>query len=366
MYRNATGAFTNLLWTVLSQGTEITVRGSKVKELLAQEVEIKYPKERCYILPHRNDNIFAKIYETLWMIAGKNNIDNLSYYLPRAPDYADAANLHIWRAAYGPRLRNWDGEHDGVDQIECAVHAITQDKYTRRAVNIIYDPGLDFVETEDIPCNNWIHWLVRPGHDIYDAHSTVDRLHMMIAQRSSDIIFGFSGINTFEWSVLQEMMAYWTGTEVGPMHYFISSLHLYEQHWKRAEKILEEGFKEHTKTMYESGIKSPEFMTDFADIDDKLNSIFMAEHTMRYYGKIANNLGLVDPFLDACWDMLKIYYYLKTYPNQHMWKIIDIINDMPTSDFKIAAVYFLSTQRKDTNMVAGLDLTDLEHEVLSL
>jgi len=37
------------------------------------------------------------------------------------------------------------------------------------------------------------------------------KLHMNVIVRDNDAVWGFSEINSFEWSVLQEMMAYWTG-----------------------------------------------------------------------------------------------------------------------------------------------------------
>ncbi|PDQ34164.1 MAG: hypothetical protein B5766_13125 [Candidatus Lumbricidophila eiseniae] len=54
-----------------------------------------------------------------------------------------------------------------------------------------------------------LHFLVRHG-----------RLSLNVALRSNDVLWGFSGINTFEWSVLQEMMAYWVGVEIGPASFF--------------------------------------------------------------------------------------------------------------------------------------------------
>jgi len=101
-----------------------------------------------------------------------------------------------WRGAYGPRLRNWFG----VDQVAAVFQLLRADHASRRAVINLFDPSRDFAQSKDVPCNNWLHFLIRDGH-----------LVLNVVTRSNDIMWGFSGINTFEWSVLHEMMAFWLG-----------------------------------------------------------------------------------------------------------------------------------------------------------
>jgi thymidylate synthase len=50
-------------------------------------------------------------------------------------------------------------------------------------------------------------------------------------------MWGWSGINAFEWSVLQEIVAKILGNRVGALTFNIGSLHLYQQHWDKARKI---------------------------------------------------------------------------------------------------------------------------------
>src|SRR6185369_6985003 len=60
-------------------------------------------------------------------------------------------------------------------------------------------------------------------------------LHVSV--RSNDVMWGWSGINVFEWSTLLEMVAGMTQLRVGSLHFSVSSFHLYEQHYERAELI---------------------------------------------------------------------------------------------------------------------------------
>jgi thymidylate synthase len=287
--RNSSEAFTSGLREILRRGDRLVVRGSSTLEVRSFTFTIERPVERCIILPNRRNNVFATVAETVWVLAGRDDLAYLSHYLPRAGDFSDDGLT--WRAAYGPRLRDWNG----VDQLhECAV-LLGEEPSTRRAVMSIFDPARDFVDSKDIPCNNWIHWLVRDG-----------RLHMDIALRSSDVVWGLSGINMFEWSVLHEVLAHWLGVGVGDASYFISSLHLYDRHEERARSILESA---PARTGYELGWTSPRFATKEADLPGLLERWFALELQTRTApgaddGAIA---AVEDPLFRHFLELLQIY-----------------------------------------------------------
>lgn len=103
-YRNSTVAFLNLLVMLSQQGEMVMSRGGNTKELTSVSISVSNPTERVLILPYRNNNIFATIAETLWVMSGRNDIEFLSFYLPRAIEFSDDGKA--WRAGYGPRIRN--------------------------------------------------------------------------------------------------------------------------------------------------------------------------------------------------------------------------------------------------------------------
>jgi thymidylate synthase len=220
-YRNAAEALVGELRNLAEHGAPQVVRGTETFEVRSRLVELRVPTERCIVVPHRNNDTFAAIAETMWVLAGRDDLDYLSRYLPRAPEFSDDGET--WRGAYGPRLRNWFG----VDQVAAVFQLLRADHTSRRAVINLFDPSRDFVQSKDVPCNNWLHFLIRDGH-----------LVLNVVTRSNDIMWGFSGINTFEWSVLHEIMAFWLGVPAGSITYFISSLHLYDRHYARANRIL--------------------------------------------------------------------------------------------------------------------------------
>ena len=206
---------------ILDIGDEVGSRNGRVKELLNTKIVLTDPQHREIISIGRKANVFAQIAETMWVLAGRNDIEWLSPYLPRAVDYSDDGKT--WRGGYGPRLR---GGHFGFDQLGYVVDTLREDPLSRRAVIAIYEPQTDSNPGKDIPCNDFLQFQSRLG-----------ALHMTVTVRSNDMMWGWSGINAFEWSTVQEIVAHLLGIAVGTLTFNIGSLHLYAQHWNKASRI---------------------------------------------------------------------------------------------------------------------------------
>lgn len=322
MYANATQAFLGELRAIVDEGRPIHVRGSAIMETLSRHIVIEIPQDRVCVIPDRRNNIFATIAETLWVLGGRNDVQYLSRYLPRAVRFSDDGLT--WRAGYGPRLRDWHG----VDQIKEVARILGEESASRRAAIVLFDPAQDFMGSKDIPCNNWLHFLLRDRH-----------LHLNVAIRSNDIMWGFSGINTFEWSVLQEAMAFWTGAGMGPASYLIGSLHMYDRHVERARRILKH---QRVLTPYDFGLYSPRFGTPLAQFDDVLGLCFEVEERVRRGDtSVTLEIGRIpDEFLRASLAMLYIY-------NRHLHgadsgEIGELIQELPMSDFRVAAIEYFT------------------------
>lgn len=329
VYNNATGALMDMLDAVMSTGDTLPSRNGEVKEITSVHMVIEEPQKRCIMVPKRHDNIFHKIAESMWVMAGRNDVEWLSHYLPRAVDYSDDGKT--WRAAYGYRLR----KHFEFDQLELCLDLLKEDPFTRRAVMVIFDPDVDFYPSKDIPCNNWIQWLIR--EDDFGER----KLQMHVMQRSSDILWGFSGINTFEWSIMHMMMAKWLGVTVGTLTYSITSLHLCQPHWKRAEEMLRH--YRHS-TIYSHDITYANgFAVPFDAFDNTMERFFASEAELRERA-LCSETG--DAFLDECLKMLAMYNeYLRFGGVNGI--IYAIMNNMPDDDFKLAAYEYFSRSNGD-------------------
>lgn len=291
-YRNVSFATASSLIDVIDQGADVTVRGKATREVVGKITTLDRPLERYLFLPKRHNDIFAQFAEAIWMIAGRNDIPWLSRYLPRAPAYSDDGG-QTWHGAYGPRLRNWAGQVDQLDQVR---RLLRDDSSSRRAVMSLFDPARDFIESNDIPCNNWLSWIAREG-----------KLHLNVAVRSNDAMWGFSGANAFEWSILQELMAHWLGLEVGAAKYFATSFHLYDNHFARAKQISDEF---HGLTPYDFGVGKVRFHTDWRDFSKTLNAWFSLEEAIRIHPErpLYSHGRTGDPLLDSGLVLVHVHW----------------------------------------------------------
>lgn len=345
-YRNATQAFMTKLADIAVHGEESEVRGSLTRELCHQTVILENPLERCIIVPNRRNNIFATIAETVWVMAGRNDLDFLSHYLPRSADFSDDGGA-TWRAGYGPRLRSWKGT---VDQVAEVLKLLSTSESSRRAVMSLFDPEQDYQESNDIPCTNWLHFTVRDGH-----------LNMSITVRSNDLMWGFSGINTFEWSVLQEMVAHWLGKKVGTATFFISSLHLYARHFNRASEILS---SPQFHDPYGNTPATSRFQTSFDDLPQCLELWFDLEEDIRT-GKLSETgpSSSGDPLLDDFLAMLKAYWAFHAGRTSHARALLAEVTDPVMA--AAGLTYFewkglTPAPRSDTEGITVLPLSESE------
>lgn len=193
--------------------------------------ETMKPLERVLFSPLRNANPFFHFFESLWMLAGRNDIPWLAQFNKQMTLYSDD-DAKTQPAAYGYRWRNYFG----IDQISAVVEELKQRPNSRRAVLAMWDGGFhyDFGRfyragdlaraidgSNDIPCNlNCIFRLRDEGG------SKV--LDMMVTNRSNDLLWGAHGANAVHFSVLQEYVAALLDVGVGTMMQMSFNYHLYE------------------------------------------------------------------------------------------------------------------------------------------
>ena len=321
-YRNISFATKGSLEDLLTRGEKVGVRGHEVRELRNRVTILESPEERCLFVPQRLNDVTASLAETLWVLAGRSDVEWLETFLPRARDYSDDGQ--VWRAGYGPRLRNWRGS----DQLSEVLRLIKQEQSTRRAAMVLFDPALDYADSKDIPCTNWLHWLARDG-----------QLNLTVGIRSNDVMWGFSGINSFEWSLLQSLMATWSGLEVGDVTYIAPSFHLYERHYSRARKIIT-SFQ--GATCYDYGLVSPPFHVPFATFDQALIEWFELERKIR--DSADDPLPKVDdPFLHVALGIVRVHHGAAA-----GWaddRIAAELSALPESDLTAACFEFYGRKR---------------------
>lgn len=316
-YRNISLALVGSARDLLRTGSDIVVKNQATKELVTRNTRLERPLERYLSVPNRLNDIAAQFAESIWVLSGRDDVAWLSKYLPRAPLFSDDGTT--WRGAYGPRLRNWNG----IDQIDAVRRLLLADRDSRQAVMSIFDPTQDFLPSKDIPCNNWLGWIIRD-----------DRLHMSAALRSNDVWWGFSGANAFEWSMLHEMLALWVNAQVGQADYHAMSFHLYSDHFARAEKMVA---RFHGLSPYDFGVERAAFATAWGDFGAALEQWFELEAKIsaRPDAELGSLGSVGDPLLDSG---LTLIHVVLGHPTWGAERVARELAQLPAADW-VAALY---------------------------
>lgn len=181
------------------------------------------PRERILFDKDRASNPFLNLFEALWIINGRNDVAFLSRLVERMGKYSDDGDTYY--GAYGHRLR-FERTETGFlpcDQIEEAVRRLKKNPDDRQVVLTIRTPQDMFYFGKDQPCNMQVALKIRQG-----------KLNIHVFNRSNDFIWGLTGTNVVQFSMLQEYLAGRIGVEVGLYHQTTDSMHVYvNEQWDK-------------------------------------------------------------------------------------------------------------------------------------
>lgn len=207
-------------------GVEESSRGGAVRVVPdTVAIETEHPIARVLFDPVRDANPFFHLCESVWMLAGNNDVAFPAEFVGRMREYSDdGETLH---GAYGRRWRDWSGI--GLDQLREVGAMLRDDPNTRRAVIGFWDPRLDLERaategSRDVPCNLTATFQAAPGWR--DQWST-PRIDMTVLQRSGDAIWGVTGANAVHLSYLHEYVTRLAGGWQGRMRQVVVNLHAY-------------------------------------------------------------------------------------------------------------------------------------------
>ena len=195
-------------------------RTGRVKDLGRTVYQIKNDSFRLCFLKERDLNPFFAFAEFSWIIEGSNKLDSLEYFISIYNQFSDDG--HTLNGAYGFRLK----EHFKIDQIQQAINILKDDDITRRVVLTMYSPEDLLSDSKDIPCNTTIYLKIRNA-----------KLDITILNRSNDLFLGVP-YNVFVFYLLQVYISKEVNCKVGTQTHYTDSLHLYEKHFDKVEKII--------------------------------------------------------------------------------------------------------------------------------
>ncbi len=212
--RNVNQAFSEIFWKlkVLNLELEQTRNGPAIVHPEMVTTVYTCPAERVLFHSGRDANPIFHLMESIWMLAGRNDVGFLTLFNKRMSDFSDDGKS--FNAAYGHRWRN----HFGRDQLDEVIRLLRRDPTTRQAVIQIWDSADLIKKTKDKACNTQVVFDVRK-----------DRLNMTVFNRSNDIWWGAYGANAVHFSVLQEFVAAATGHRIGVYRQVSNNFHLYTE-----------------------------------------------------------------------------------------------------------------------------------------
>ena len=208
----------------LFRGGDVHAQDSRAGATLEVETPVATtylkPNERVLFWEERDANPFFHLFEGLWMLAGRQDVEYLSWFNSRMAEFSDDGMT--FNGAYGYRwLFNFE-----KNQLDIIARRLAKDPHDRRCVLAIWDCTKDLDrQTLDTPCNTHIYFKVRGG-----------KLNMTVCCRSNDMIWGAYGANAVHFSMLQEYMAAKIGVPLGTYTQISDSFHVYKDIYEKLEK----------------------------------------------------------------------------------------------------------------------------------
>lgn len=180
------------------------------------------PLERVIFWPERDANPFFHLMESLWMLAGRNDVAFCTKFVKTMLNFSDDGKT--FHGAYGYRWR----QHFGFDQLGHVIEALKANPDDRRQVVQMWDAKVDLGRTgKDLPCNTQIFFAI-------NVHGALD---MTVLNRSNDMIWGAYGANAVHFSYLQEYVAAGIGIPVGRYYQVSNNFHAYLKTYEPLQEL---------------------------------------------------------------------------------------------------------------------------------
>jgi thymidylate synthase len=269
------------------------------------------PHERVLFNAQRDANPFFHLVESLWMLAGRADIELLTYYVPHMRTFSDdglffnAAYGHRWRCHF---LRHHEGPyHRTIDQLDLVVEMLRENPHDRRAYVAMWDPRDLGSTSKDVACNVGVK---------FELSADGEYLNMTVFNRSNDIVWGLYGANAVHFSVLQEYMAARLGKEIGWYEHVSANFHAYEERWDKVWPV-----QQTDRDRYDAHPNDPLHVSTFPLVFDPVSwdrenhtciKLLTAEKTLR----LPDVEAMVNPFFrEILYPMTFAYFGHRTVKN---------------------------------------------------
>jgi len=210
---------------ILATGERVNASKGWNTELSGVVLEITNPLARLSRTETKG-TAFSCLGETLWYLAGSDQLDFIKYYLSNYRQFAERdGTIH---GAYGPRLLSMRGK---VDQIETVTNLLERKPSSRQAVIQLFNAEDLLKPYNDIPCTCTVQFLIRKG-----------TLNTITHMRSNDAFLGLPH-DVFAFTFIQELVARTLRLKLGSYKHMVGSLHIYDSDKEKIYRFLNEGYQ---------------------------------------------------------------------------------------------------------------------------
>jgi thymidylate synthase len=224
-YKNLNNSFYWVVSDVLKKGMTVNSRGSEQKELCFYKTIIEDPTDILINYPSRKFNPNYAFTEWLWYLSQVKNTNNIGKM------------AKIWdmiKDENGECESNYGSYMFPIEQWSWVANELISDVDSRRATIAINQPYHKNQNLKDIPCTQYVQFFIRNGY-----------LDMGVYMRSNDVIFGFCNdvftFGLFHQLMFNDLLEHYPDLQLGEYHHHAGSMHIYERHYKMAEKIMKDG-----------------------------------------------------------------------------------------------------------------------------
>lgn len=357
--------------------------------MIEEPVTITYshPRERVLFNQARDANPFFHLYESLWMLAGRNDVAPLAYYNSQMSQYSDDGKT--FNGAYGYRWRGNNnhyfvddedsnrGGYAQLDQLNLLIHHLKADPNSRRAVLQMWNVEDDLLkigtpvehgagiemdnQSKDVCCNLSVMFSIREQMENRSSFnnplesSKYRYLDMTVINRSNDMVLGMLGANVVHFSFLQEYMAAHLGVEVGKYHQITNNLHVYTDKWE-PEKWLadyDRPVNVGPKRKYCSGITTP-LIKDPAVFEKEL-PIFVEHHSKQLKGISGGDPCYREPFLALTAEYMMHAFHC--HKGRHYGPALKCCEMIQADDWRIACTTWIKKRMQMWENRKGAEYT---------
>ena len=205
-FRNANEAYEYLHDKIIQEG----INFGDTKALFNVGFYMTDPKDRKIINKEREWKEDYAEAEWQWYLSGDPKVSTLGDIYGKIPE--------IWKRmadADGKVNSNYGYQWERNGQLDMVLEMLKHNNKTRQACISIYDGKEISDYAFDTPCTYAVQFTIVNG-----------RLDMSVTMRSNDLWYGFCN-DQYQFSKLQELMAYRLDIETGTYYHFAHNMHLY-------------------------------------------------------------------------------------------------------------------------------------------